>query len=202
MRQTTSAEPIRDLRVCREAVQRDWYGGEAPVHTTAAVADAATRVFRSVNSDLERLGGPGATIAKRLARELWNAQWQAHMALVAKAQTTKPHRDAKQQRLAAADGRALSVCVGYAYRRLPEETMRFFANDMFDEENYTGRIPLLPLGDGDGCGTIFDDSRTGKPGPPRRYCDRCSARAGRTPNAGLVKNAVARLRARDKRCNK
>jgi hypothetical protein len=70
------------------------------------------------------------------------------------------------QRTAAEGHRPLTVCVGYRY---------------------------VPLGDGDGCGLVIPDSV--EPRAPKHYCERCRARHGVTPNAGLQKRAVARLRA-------
>jgi len=189
------AEPNRSLRICQETVRRDWYGdGDwIPTYPSEVVLGAAKCVERAVQEALVRRGGAGAVVDMRSARSLWNAQWQVHMAVVAKPQSRKPHKDAKELRAGAADGQLLTVCVGYVLRRFDEATMRFNAPDMFDEENFPGRVPFVPLGYGDGCGLIIEDGSMGKPGPPKRYCDRCAARAGRTLNAGLVKNALARL---------
>jgi hypothetical protein len=196
----TLAEPLRSLRICQETVRRDWYGdGDwIPKHSVEVVLEAAECVERAVQEELVGRGGAGVVIDMRSARSLWNAQWQAHIAIAAKPQRRARHKarhkDAKELRMRAADGQLFTVCVGYVFRRFDETTMRFNAPDMFDEENYPGRVPLVPLGDGDGCGLIIDDGKMGKPGPPKRYCDRCSAKAGRTMNAGLAKNALARLR--------
>jgi hypothetical protein len=199
---STLAEPDlwADLRTCQETVSRDWYGHELPAQEVEAVLAAAERVERGVQERLEALGGLGTVIDLRSARALWNAQWQAHMAIVAKAQSRRPHKDAQKLRAGTARGRvSLTVCVGYVFRRFDRVTMRLAAPDMFDEENYPGRVPLVPLGCGDGCGRIIEDRGMGKPGPPKRYCDGCAAKAGRTMNAGLTKNALARLRAGRKR---
>ena len=73
--------------------------------------------------------------------------------------------------------------------------MRFNAPDMFTEEHPRLRATYVPLGYGDGCGLIIVDTSDVRPSPPRKYCDRCRAKAGKTLDAGLAKNALARLRA-------
>jgi hypothetical protein len=87
--------------------------------------------------------------------------------------------------------------VGYRQRRFKpnhESVMRFNAPDMFTEE-HPDYVPYLPLGYGDGCGLIIVDTSDVRPSQPRKYCDRCSRKAGKTLDAGLAKNALARLRA-------
>ena len=56
-------------------------------------------------------------------------------------------------------------------------------------------MPYVPLGYGDGCGLIIVDTSDVRPSPPRKYCDRCLRKAGKTLDAGLAKNALAKLRA-------
>jgi len=190
----TSAEPIsndpwEELRLCQGVVLADGFPeyGE-PVHATIEdVYAAALAVERAAQVQLRAAGGVGATLEMRYARPLWNAQYQARQPVYAKAGKLK-----ELQRRAADGSPALTVCVGYMFRRFPEHVMRFNAPDMFADEN-PGRVPLMPQGYGDGCGAIILDST--QPRRPKRYCDRCSARAGRTLNAGLAKSALARVRA-------
>jgi hypothetical protein len=156
------------------------------------VKTAAFRVERAVQDRLWHLGGPGSVIGDpRYARALWDAQWQAHRAVVAK--TGRP-KQAKDLREAAAHGRrSLTVCCGRQLRRLPEDVLRKHAPDLL--EHYGENI--VPLGYGDGCWAIILD--TTEPRPPQKYCDRCDQKAGNTMNAGLAKNARAKLRASRKR---
>jgi hypothetical protein len=193
---STSAEPWDELRVCREAVLGDWDDVPVPAeiarecrrHSVQEVCAAALRVEQAVQDRLWGLGGPGTVIGDvRYARGLCDAQWQAHSAVVAK---TGRRKRAKEIQKEAANGRPpLTVCCGRQLRRLPEEVLRYNAPDLL--EHYGENI--VPLGSGDGCWTIIIDST--KERPPKKYCDRCARKAGKTMNAGLAKNALARLRA-------
>jgi hypothetical protein len=147
---------------------------------------AAVAVERAVQLRLVD-AGLGPKVSLRYARALWNAQWNAHEAVVI-CDGRKRAKTLQQQ--AAGEAKPLTVCVGYVFRRLPEGSMRYNAPDMVDAD---GNELRMSCGDGDGCGTIILDSR--EPRPPKRYCDRCAARAGRTMNAGLVKTHIAKLRA-------
>lgn len=188
--------PWDELRICQEAVLGDWDDVPVPAeiarecrrHSVQEVRAAALRVEQAVQDRLWGLGGPGAVIGHRgYARALWDAQWQAHSAVVAK---TGFPKEAKLLRQRAARGKpSLTVCRGRRLRRLPEEVLRYNAPDLL--EHYGENI--VPLGSGDGCWTIILDST--EPRAPKKYCDRCAAKAGNTMNAGLAKNALAKLRA-------
>jgi hypothetical protein len=168
---------------------RDGFG-EFVSETVDDVLAAALAVESGVQARLEAAGGGGARLPRHIARWLWDAQWQAHRAVVAK---TGKRKHAKQIQFEAAQGRwPLTVCVGHRFRRFPEHVLRFNAPD-FLEDQPQGRVPLVLLGYGDGCGLINFDSRQAR--QPNRYCERCAARAGKKPNAGLYKAALARLRA-------
>jgi hypothetical protein len=165
---------------------RDWYKRRGQRRPLSVVVAAALRVERSAQEAYWRLGGPGSVIRLRDARILWNAQYQAHEAIVAR--TSRKH--AKQiQREAAGAEEPLSVCCGRLFRRLPGDVLRKDAPDLL--ERYGDNI--VPLGHGDGCGLIILDST--EPRAPKKYCDRCAKKAGETMNAGLAKNARKRLRA-------
>jgi hypothetical protein len=191
-RRSTSAEPTGDpwdvLRLCQRVVYSDWLGEIDPSSIEEVVA-AALGVEAAAQERLVDAGGEGADLDRRYGRALWVAQWNAHAAVVAKTSSRKLAKEIQAR--AARGAQPLTVCVGYVYRRLPEHVMRFNAPDMFTEE-HLGYVPLVPLGHGDGCGHIIADSI--EPRAPKRYCERCAARAGRTLNAGLAKNALARLR--------
>jgi hypothetical protein len=192
--------PWEELRVCRQAVLGDW--DDVPVpdeiarecrrHSVQRVRAAALRVEKAVQDRLWGLGGPGTVIGDaRYARALHDAQWQAHSAVVAKTGSRKRAKILQQH--AARERPPLTVCCGKQLRRLPEEVLRYNASDLLEhyEEN------IVPLGPGDGCWSIIPDSTECR--APKRYCDRCAAKAGNTMNAGLAKNALARLRASRKR---
>jgi hypothetical protein len=196
--------PWDELRVCREAVLADWDDAPVPAeivreyrrHSVQEVRAAALRVEQAVQDRLWGLGGAGTVIGHTgYARGLWDAQWQAHSAIVAK---TASRKEAKTLQKSAARGRSpLTVCVGRRQRRFKpdhEAVMRFNAPDMFTKE-HPDYVPYVPLGYGDGCRLIIVDTSDARPSPPRKYCDRCAAKAGNTMNAGLAKNALARLRA-------
>jgi hypothetical protein len=205
-----SAEPSRfdsqfdspwyELRVCQETVLGDWDDVPVPAeiarrHSVQEVRAATLRVEQAVQDRLWGLGGPGTVIGHvRYARGLWDAQWQAHSAVVAK---TGSRKAAKILQQSAARGRSpLTVCVGRRQRRFKPNhatVMRLNAPDMFTEE-HPDYVPYVPLGYGDGCGLIIADTSDVRPSPPRKYCDRCGDRAGNTMNAGLAKNALAKLR--------
>jgi hypothetical protein len=157
-------------------------------HSVQEVRAAALYVEQAVQDRLWGLGGLGTVIGHvPYARGLSDAQWQAHRAVVAK---TGFPKEAKLLRQKAARGKpSLTVCCGRRLRRLPESVLRYNAPDLL--EHYGENI--VPLGDGDGCWTIILD--TTEPRAPKKYCDRCAAKAGNTMNAGLAKNALARLRA-------
>lgn len=188
-----TAKPMREaLRLCEAVVLWNDFPHLAspPEATIEQVLAAALDVERAVQVRLLAAGGTGAKLKSRHARTLWNAQYQAHTAVF---RTTGYRKDAKAiQAEAAGEGQALTVCAGYQFRRLAEHVMRFNAPDMFTQE-HPDHVPLVPLGEGDGCGMIMLDSS--EPRTPKRYCPRCSARAGRTLNAGLAKSALARVRA-------
>jgi hypothetical protein len=156
--------------------------------TRPEVECAAFRVEHAVQERLWALGGPGAVVQDaRFRAALWNAQYQAHEAVVAK---TGSRVIAKAiQREASAGREPLTLCRGRQLRRLPEDVLRKHAPDLL--EHYGDNI--VPLGYGDGCGLITPDSH--EPRPPKKYCERCRAKAGTTLNAGLAKTARARLRA-------
>jgi hypothetical protein len=156
--------------------------------TRQEVERAAFRVEQAVQERLWALGGPGAVVQDaRFRAALWNAQYQAHEAVFAK---TGSRVIAKTiQREASAGREPLTLCRGRQLRRLPKEVLRKHAPDLL--EHYGDNI--VPLGYGDGCGVITQDSR--EPRPPKKYCGRCRAKAGTTMNAGLTKTARARLRA-------
>ena len=191
--------PWDELRVCREAVLGDWddvdwddvpaeIAHECRRHSVQNVCAAALRIEQAVQDRLWGLGGPGTVIGNRgYARALRNAQWQAHRAVVAKTGSRKEAKVRQQQ--AARRRPPLTVCCGRQLRRLPESVLRYNAPDLL--EHYGENI--VPLGDGDGCWTIILDST--EPRAPKTYCDRCARKAGNTMNAGLAKNALARLRA-------
>jgi hypothetical protein len=192
----TSAEPdalTNALRVCRETVLSD-RAGELGGWTTRDVREAAFYVERTVQRQLRELGGCGVVVPRPLARRIVDAQWQAHEAVASRSSRV----DAKALQKRGAAGRApLTVCVGRRQRRFKpnhETVMRLNASDMFTKE-HEDYVPYVPLGYGDGCGLIIVDTSDTRPSPPRKYCDRCGDRAGNTMNAGLAKNALARLRA-------
>lgn len=195
---TTSAEPnspYAELYICRHAVLADRYPdiyGDGPAMD--AVLEAARVVIAAVQERLRSAGGVGTTLDLRYGRALWDAHWQALAAVVGK--TGQPSRAKEIQLLAAGGASPLSVCVGRRTRRFPEHVLRFNAPDMLDDPDHPGYVPFIPLGYGDGCGLVIYDT----PLPrrlqrmPKRYCDRCAARAGNTLNAGLAKRALATLR--------
>jgi hypothetical protein len=188
--------PWDELRVCQGAVIGDWDDVPVPAeiarecrrHSVQEVRAAALRVEQAVQDRLWALGGPGTVIGHvRYARGLWDAQWQAHRAVVAKTGFLKEARRLRQK---AVRGKPLlTICCGRRLRRLPEEVLRYNAPDLL--EHYGENI--VPLGLGDGCWTITLDST--KERAPKKYCDRCARKAGNTMNAGLARNALARLRA-------
>jgi hypothetical protein len=197
----TSAEPLAwpaaALRICSETVLVEFvadvpyaegeftdaraYAETIGRHTRAAVCEAALEVERAVQTTLQPVAG--AKLPLHVARRLWDAQWQAHSAVW---KTFVSRVAAKEiQRTAAEGHRPLTVCVGYRYRELSTKTLSKVAPDLLG--------CYVPLGDGDGCGLVIPDSV--EPRAPKHYCERCRARHGVTPNAGLQKRAVARLRA-------
>jgi hypothetical protein len=189
----TSAEPdalSNALLVCAETVHSD-RDDEIGCWSTQEVRASALHVECVVQEQLCQLGGPGAVVPRPLARRMADAQWQAHEAVVSRSSRV----EAKALQARAAAGREpLTVCAGRRLRRFKpnhEIVMRFFP-DMFTEE-HPDYVPLVPLGYGDGCFRIIPD--TTQPRKPKRYCDWCAARAGNTMNAGLAKNALAKLRA-------
>jgi hypothetical protein len=179
--------------VCEETVLGDWRETPEPIardyqsHSMATVEEAALTVERAAQNRLWELGGPGAVIQNRgLARRIADAQYQSHQAMRAKTGARKPAKEVQRR---AARGRVpLTVCVGRRLRRLPEHVLRFNAPDLL--EYYGDNIVWVGS---DGCGTIFAD--TNEPRLPKLYCPRCARKAGNTMNAGLVKNALHRLRA-------
>jgi hypothetical protein len=179
-------DSLRELVGLKRARQevREWYVRRGQRRPLSVAVAAALRVERSVQEAYWHFGGPGAVIPLREARILWDAQYQAHEAIVVRGSRKLAK---KIQRQAAGDQEPLSVCCGHRLRRLPEDVLRKHAPDLL--EHYGDNI--VPLGAGDGCGRIILDSREFR--PPKRYCDRCSARAGKTMNAGLVKNTRKRL---------
>jgi hypothetical protein len=197
----TSAEPDElsaALVTCQEAVLADWDDLRVEMlrvfrsRSVREVCDAALGVEQAVQDRLWCAGGPGSAIGDAgYARRLWDAQWQAHRAVQAKTGFRKVAKDL--QRRAAGDRLPLTVCCGHRLRRLPAAVLAYNAPDVL--EHYGENI--VPLGFGDGCGAIFPDSS--EPRAPKLYCAACSEKAGRTLNAGLAKNALARLRASRKR---
>jgi hypothetical protein len=146
------------------------------------VLAAAELVEEGVQQQLRSIGAD-ASIDLRSGRKLWNAQWQAHTAVVAKTGSRKRAKDLQQR--AAGEHEPLTVCVGYVLREFSTKVLLDNAPDLLG--------CYVPLGYGDGCGRVIVDSP--EPRAPKRYCDRCAARAGRTLNAGLAKRALAKLRA-------
>jgi hypothetical protein len=195
----TSAEPNRfdspwdELRVCRETVLADWDEVPGEIadecrHSVQEVRAAGLRVERAVQERLRALGGPGVTITdRRYMRGLWDASWQRYRAIVAV--TGRPLEAKVIQREAAAGRPPLSVCAGRRVRRLPEHVLRNNAPDIWED----GGSLIWAAAYGDGCGVIILDSS--EPRPPNKYCEDCAKKAGNTMNAGLAKNALARLRA-------
>jgi hypothetical protein len=160
-----------------------------PRYSSQAVRSSAFFVERAVQERLQQIGGAGTEVwPASFARRLKDAQIQAHRAVFA---FTRPARTPAKliQRQAAAPNPPLTICCGKQLRRLPEEILRYNAPDLL--EHYGENI--VPLGSGDGCWTIVHDST--EPRAPKKYCDRCARKAGTTMNAGLAKNALARLRA-------
>jgi hypothetical protein len=166
---------------------RRWFIQRGSAWSRQDVVAAARRVECAVQARLWLLGGPGAVIEDgRFRSALWGAQHQAHEAVAARGS----RKLAKEvQREAAGDRFPLTVCRGRQLRRLPEDVLRANAPDLL--AHYGDNI--VPLGHGDGCGVIMLDSS--EPRPPKKYCEDCSKKAGNTMNAGLAKNALARLKA-------
>jgi hypothetical protein len=160
---------------------------ENAARALSEITTAALRVEGAVQDRLWCLGGPGSVIEhKRYALGLWGAQWQAHRAVFAKTGSRMLAKDL--QRKAARGRPPLTVCVGRKLRRLPESELRRHAPDLLEHRGDN----VVWIG-GDGCGTIILDSS--EPRPPKKYCDGCAKKAGNTMNAGLAKNALARLKA-------
>lgn len=137
----------------------------------ADVLRAALVVERAVQARLVEAGGVDAVLPATYARKLWDAQWQAHRAVVLVLGDRGGHKRAKELQIEAATGVApLTVCVGRRIRRLPEATLRKHAPDLL--EHYGENI--VPLGNGDGCFTIMEDGGLGRPSPPKAYCQRCA----------------------------
>ena len=169
---------------------RQWFIDRGSAWSRQDVVAAARRVESAVQARLWLLGGPGAVVEGRLGAALWDAQYQAHEAVAARS-SRKLAKEVQQQ--AAGERSPLTICRGRRLRHLPEAVLRAVAPDLL--EHYGDNI--VPLGSGDGCGLIIADST--EPRPPKKYCKRCSARAGTTMNAGLAKNARKRLRDSRKR---
>jgi hypothetical protein len=160
-----------------------------PRHSFRDVRSAAFVVECVAQLRLRELGGPGPVVRPAtFARRLNDAQGQAHRAIFAFTRPARLPAKLIQQR-AATPKPPLTLCCGKRLRRLPELVLRYNAPDLL---KYYGEN-IVPLGSGDGCFVIVEDTR--EPRLPRAYCDRCAKKAGRTMNAGLVKNALARLRA-------
>jgi hypothetical protein len=152
------------------------------------ICAAALRVEQAVQERLWDLGGPGIVIAdRRYMSSLWEAQWNAYSAVCAV--TCKPSHAKVLQRQASAGRPALTVCCGRRVRTLPESVLRYNAPDLYED----GASLVWAADYGDGCGIIIPDTLV--PRPPKKYCERCAKKAGNTMNAGLAKNALARLRA-------
>jgi len=179
----TARELLRLKRERQEA--RAWYLQRGARHPARVVVAAAMRVERAAQEAFWRFGGVESFVRLRDARILWDAQYQAHEAVVARLS----RRQAKEiQREAAGDRDPLTVCVGKRLRRLPQRVLAKHAPDLL--EHYKENI--VPLGAGDGCGVIFVDTLAER--TPKMYCERCRKQAGNTMNAGKAKNARARLR--------
>jgi hypothetical protein len=170
-------------REARRALFRD-----ASAHTPKEVISAARDVETVVQDRLWLLGGPGVVVDDRtLTAELWEAQSQAHRAVVA---VTGSRKAAKEtQRSAAGDRTPLTVCRGRKYRQVPEIELRRRAAAYLQKYPDGWLVNSL----GDGCGMIILDTPESR--HPKTYCEHCAKRAGKTMNAGLTKHAFARLRA-------
>lgn len=167
---------------------RAWFVEEARRWSLQDVLAAAERVEAAVQARLWEAGGPGGTIAdQRYARSLWEAQSQAHRAVLAKDGRRKIAKDV--QRRASAGRPPLTVCCGRRMQRLPIEVLRKHAPDLL--EHYGENI--VPRGTGDHCGAIILDSS--EPRAPKKYCARCRGRVGNTMNHGFSKRALAVLKA-------
>ncbi len=169
---------------------RAWYLRRGARRSTNVVLAAALRVERAVQDAYWGFGGPGSRMRAHDARVLWDAQYQAHEAVVSR---LSRKRAKENQREAGAGRRPLTVCVGKRARRLPEAVLAKHAPDLL--ERYGDNI--VPLGAGDGCGLIFVDSLADR--VPKRYCERCRKKAGNSMNAGKAKNARHRLKNARKR---
>jgi len=180
-----------------------------PAPSLEKVLEDAPVVMATVQQRLRVAGGAGAVLDLRYGRVLWDANWQAHAAVVAKA-CAKRANEIRDE--VAVEGPPLSICVGQRARRFGlkmkdggewrfpehEQILRVNAPDIVDDPDHPGYVPYVSLGYGDGCGVIIVDT----PLPrslqrmPKRYCDRCAKRAGNNPKtAGLAKHALAKLRA-------
>jgi hypothetical protein len=171
------------------AAKREEFVALFPRHSFREVRSSALTVERAVQARLQQMGGVGTLIwPASFARRLKDAQMQAHQAVFA---FTRPARKSAKliQQQAAAPNLPLTICCGKKLRRLPEPILRYNAPDLL--EHYGENI--VPLGPGDGCFRIIEDTR--EPRIPKRYCERCRQKDGKTMNAGLAKNAKARLRA-------
>jgi hypothetical protein len=217
--------PAVELNICRYTVIADSHpevdsvalldfydpavGPDAP--SSGAVLNAAAIVMAAVQQRLRAVGGAGAMLPPHHGRALWDANWQAHAAVVAR--TGQPKRAKEIRDGAAGEHEALSVCVGRRARRFSwsrKEDTRFLEHEfvlrsnapyVFRKDDPPGYVPLVWLGYGDGCGLIFADTRLPKPltRMPKRYCDRCAKKAGNNPRtAGLAKHALARLKRNEK----
>lgn len=176
------------IEASRQREARDWFVRESAKWSVREVEAAAYCVEAAVQEQLSVFGGPGTFVAdRRQAADLWEAQSQAHRAVFAVTQSRKRAKEI-QRAAAGLNRQPLTICRGRRVRRVPEPDLRKVA-PAYMKVRPDGAVWL---GFGDGCGAIILDSL--KPRHPKMYCDHCSARTGRTMNAGLVKHALARIR--------